>query len=111
MVTKRQTEASLRRACSTTLAMFAMRACQFANKVPRNVTVISEQGNESVAVLGPDEFRGEGCLAGQPPRMGTATAMTECEIMRLERAAMIRVIHDEPAFFETTQKMFTVYSA
>src|ERR1700686_4955138 len=55
------------------------------------VTVISEQGKEAVvAVLGPDEFCGEGCLAGQPRRMGSATAMTECEIMRMEKAAIIR---------------------
>jgi CRP-like cAMP-binding protein len=65
------------------------------------VTVISEQGKEAVvAVLGPDEFCGEGCLAGQSLRMATATAMTECEIMRLEKGAMIRVLHDEPAFSE-----------
>ena len=51
------------------------------------VTVISEQGKEAVvAILGPDEFCGEGCLAGQPRRMATATAITECEIMRLEKA-------------------------
>jgi hypothetical protein len=47
------------------------------------VTVISEQGKEAiVAILGPDEFCGEGCLAGQPRRMATATAMTKCELMR-----------------------------
>ena len=65
------------------------------------ITVISEQGKEAVvAVLGPDEFCGEGCLAGQPRRMASATAMTECEIMRLEKAAIIRVLHEEPAFSE-----------
>ena len=65
------------------------------------VTVISEQGKEAVvAILGLDEFCGEGCLAGQPRRMATATAITECEIMRLEKAAIIRVLHDEPAFSE-----------
>ena len=65
------------------------------------VTVISEQGKEAiVAVLGPDEFFGEGCLAGQPQRMATATTMTECVIMRLEKAAIVRVLHDEPAFSE-----------
>jgi CRP-like cAMP-binding protein len=63
------------------------------------VTVVSEQGKEAVvAVLGPDEFCGEGCLTGQPVRLATATAMTECEIMRLEKATMIRVLHEEPAF-------------
>jgi len=65
------------------------------------VTVVSEQGKEAVvAVLGPDEFCGEGCLAGQPRRIATATAMTECEVMRLEKTAIVRVLHDEPAFSE-----------
>ena len=65
------------------------------------ITVVSEQGKEAVvAVLGPDEFCGEGCLTGQPLRLATATAMTECEIMRLEKATMIRVLHEEPAFSE-----------
>jgi CRP/FNR family cyclic AMP-dependent transcriptional regulator len=65
------------------------------------VTVISEQGKEAiVAILGPEEFFGQGCLAGQPRRMATVTAMTECEIMRLEKQAIMRVLHDEPAFSE-----------
>jgi CRP-like cAMP-binding protein len=65
------------------------------------VTVNSAQGKEAVvAILGPDEFCGEGCLAGQPRRMATATAMTDCEIMRMEKSTMIRVLHDEPAFSE-----------
>src|SRR5271166_4869824 len=65
------------------------------------ITVVSEQGKEAVvAILGPDEFCGEGCLTGQPRRIATAVAMTECEIMRLEKAAMIRVLHEEPAFSE-----------
>ena len=62
------------------------------------VTVVSEQGKEAVvAVLGPDEFCGEGCLTGQPLRLATATAMTDCEIMRLDKALMVRVLHEEPA--------------
>ena len=61
------------------------------------VTVVWGQGQETiVAVMGPGEFCGEGCLNGQPVRLATATAMTECEIMRLEKAAMIRVLHEEP---------------
>ena len=65
------------------------------------ITVVSEQGKEAVvAVMGPDEFCGEGCLNGQPVRLATATAMTECEIMRLEKATMISVLHEEPAFSE-----------
>ena len=70
------------------------------------VTVISEQGKEAVvAILGADEFCGEGCLTGQPLRLATATAMTDCEIMRLEKSTMIRVLHEEPAFSE----MFVSY--
>jgi CRP/FNR family cyclic AMP-dependent transcriptional regulator len=65
------------------------------------ITVVSEQGKEAVvAILGPDEFCGEGCLTGQPLRLATATAMTDCEIMRVEKAVMVRVLHEEPAFSE-----------
>ena len=65
------------------------------------VTVISEQGKEAVvAVLGSDEFCGEGCLTGQQRRVATATAMTECKIMRLDKDTIIQVLHDEPAFSE-----------
>jgi CRP/FNR family transcriptional regulator, cyclic AMP receptor protein len=65
------------------------------------VTVVSEQGKEAVvAVLGPDDFFGEGCLAGQPRRMATVSTMADGLFMRLEKAAIVRVIHDEPAFSE-----------
>jgi len=63
------------------------------------VTVVSKQGKEAVvAILGKDEFFGEGCLIGQPKRLATATAMTECVIMRVEKTEIVRVLHDEPAF-------------
>jgi CRP/FNR family transcriptional regulator, cyclic AMP receptor protein len=65
------------------------------------VTVLSEQGKEAIVALqGPDEFLGEGCLNGQRKRLATATAMTECAIMRVERTAMLQVLRDEPAFSE-----------
>jgi CRP/FNR family transcriptional regulator, cyclic AMP receptor protein len=48
----------------------------------------------------PGDFFGEGCLAGQSLRMATAAAMMECLITRLEKDAMIRIIHDEPEFSE-----------
>jgi CRP/FNR family transcriptional regulator, cyclic AMP receptor protein len=65
------------------------------------VTVVSNQGKEAVvAMLGAGDFLGEGCLAGQPRRIATVATMTESVIMRLEKAAIIRVIHDEPAFSE-----------
>jgi CRP/FNR family transcriptional regulator, cyclic AMP receptor protein len=63
------------------------------------ITVVSEHGKEAVvAILGKDEFFGEGCLAGQPKRIASATALTECEIMRIGKGTIIRVLHDEPGF-------------
>jgi CRP-like cAMP-binding protein len=63
------------------------------------VSVLSKDGKEAVvALLGPDEFVGEGCLTGQLKRLATASAMTECETMRVEKAEIQRVIQDEPAF-------------
>jgi CRP/FNR family cyclic AMP-dependent transcriptional regulator len=65
------------------------------------VAVLSKDGKEAVvALLGPNEFVGEGCLIGQPKRLATASAMTECETMRVEKTEIQRVIHDEPAFSE-----------
>jgi CRP/FNR family cyclic AMP-dependent transcriptional regulator len=66
------------------------------------VTVVSEQGKEAVvAILGPDEFFGEGCLIGQQKRLATATATTTtCVTMRVEKAELQRVLQDEPAFSE-----------
>ena len=70
------------------------------------LTVVSTQGKEAVvAVLGMGEFCGEGCLAGQSRRMATASAMGDCEIMQLEKPAMLRVLHAEPHFSE----MFVAY--
>jgi len=63
------------------------------------VTVISRHGKEAVvALLGVDEFLGEGCLIGQPKRLATATAMTECQTMRVDKSEIIRVLQNEPAF-------------
>jgi CRP/FNR family cyclic AMP-dependent transcriptional regulator len=63
------------------------------------VTVVSEQGKEAVvAMLGTNDFFGEGCLAGQAQRIATVATMTDSVIVRLEKAAIVRVIHQEPAF-------------
>jgi CRP-like cAMP-binding protein len=63
------------------------------------VTVVSAQGKEAVvAILGVDEFVGEGCLIGQPKRLATASAMTECVMMRVDKAEISRVLQNEPAF-------------
>jgi CRP/FNR family transcriptional regulator, cyclic AMP receptor protein len=65
------------------------------------VTVVSEQGKEAVvALLGTNNFFGEGCLAGQAQRIATVRTMTDSVIVRLEKAAIVRVIHEEPAFSE-----------
>jgi CRP-like cAMP-binding protein len=65
------------------------------------LTVVSKQGKEAVvALLGAGDFFGEGCLAGQPVRMASAATMSECSIMRLEKAGVIRLLHEQPAFSE-----------
>ena len=65
------------------------------------VTVVSKQGKEAVvAILGTNQFFGEGCLAGQAQRIATVATMTDSVIVRLEKAAILRVIHQEPAFSE-----------
>ena len=58
------------------------------------LSVVSKTGKEAVvAMLGPGDFFGEGCLAGQPVRMGSATAMTPSAILRVEKAQMVRLLH------------------
>jgi CRP/FNR family cyclic AMP-dependent transcriptional regulator len=65
------------------------------------VTVVSEQGKEAVvAIHGKEDFFGEGCLTGQPRRLASVEAMTDSVIMRLEKASIVRVLHDEPSFSE-----------
>jgi CRP-like cAMP-binding protein len=65
------------------------------------ISVVSEEGKEAVVrLLGVSEFFGEGCLAGQTRRIATASALAPCTIARLEKAAILRVIHEEPAFAE-----------
>jgi CRP-like cAMP-binding protein len=63
------------------------------------VTVVSKLGKEAViAILGTDEFIGEGCLSGQPKRLATASAMTECVTMRVAKTEIQRVLREEPTF-------------
>jgi CRP/FNR family transcriptional regulator, cyclic AMP receptor protein len=78
-------------------------AVVYIKKGKVKVTVLSKQGKEAVvAILGMDEFLGEGCLIGQPKRLATATAMTDCVTMRVEKIEILQVLQDEPAF----SKMF-----
>ena len=70
------------------------------------LTVVSARGKEAViAILEAQAFFGEGCLAGQPRRIATATAHTDCALMRIEKSAMVHVLHAEPAF----AALFTAY--
>jgi CRP/FNR family transcriptional regulator, cyclic AMP receptor protein len=63
------------------------------------LSVVNDAGKEAVvAVLGPGDFLGEGCLADQPIRIGTATTVTPTTALVIEKEEMIRVLHDEHAF-------------
>jgi CRP/FNR family cyclic AMP-dependent transcriptional regulator len=62
------------------------------------LTVVSNIGKEAtIGILGEKNFFGEGCLAGQPLRMAAATAMTKCELLRIEKKAMMQALHREHA--------------
>jgi CRP/FNR family cyclic AMP-dependent transcriptional regulator len=70
------------------------------------LTVLSKTGREAtIGILTQGEFFGEGSLAGQTLRMGSATAMTDCEIVRIDKKAMMAALHREPAFSD----MFVAY--
>ena len=63
------------------------------------LTVVSERGKEAtVGILNAGQFFGEGALAGQPLRMGSASAMTDCDLLRIEKKAMMLAVHREHAF-------------
>ena len=63
------------------------------------LSVVSPAGKEAVvAVLGPRTFFGEGCLAGQPARMVTATAMAACTVLVVDKGEMARQLHERPLF-------------
>jgi CRP/FNR family cyclic AMP-dependent transcriptional regulator len=70
------------------------------------LTVVSKVGREAtIGILGEGNFFGEGALAGQTLRMGSASAMTDCEIQRIEKKAMVAALHREHAFSD----MFVAY--
>ena len=63
------------------------------------LTVLSSGGKEAiVALLGPGDFFGEGCLAGQPLRMGTAKAVVRTALLRIPKRDMVRLLHERPEF-------------
>ena len=62
-------------------------------------TVVSKTGKEAtIGILSDGSFFGEGSLAGQALRMGTATAMTDCAVLRIEKKAMMQALHREHTF-------------
>lgn len=70
------------------------------------LTVVSTSGKEAtIGILNPGDFCGEGCLTGQPLRLGSATAMTNCELMRIDKKAMLLALHRESGFAD----MFIAY--
>ncbi len=65
------------------------------------LAVTSQQGKEAiVTVLGGNEFFGEGCLAGQPLRISTARAVTDCTLYRIEKSLMVRLLHEQQGIAE-----------
>jgi CRP/FNR family transcriptional regulator, cyclic AMP receptor protein len=69
------------------------------------LTVVSNDGKEAtIGILG-DQFFGEGCLTGQPLRLCSATALTDCSVMRIDKKSMIEVLHREHEFSD----MFVAY--
>jgi CRP-like cAMP-binding protein len=70
------------------------------------LTVVSKTGEEAtIGILNEGDFFGEGCLTGQPLRLCSATAMTDCTVMRIDKQSMMEVIHREHAFSD----MFVAY--
>jgi CRP/FNR family cyclic AMP-dependent transcriptional regulator len=70
------------------------------------LTVVSNIGKEAtLGILNEEEFFGEGGLAGQPFRMGSATAMTDCELLQIDKKAMMLALHQE----HTLSDLFTAY--
>jgi len=72
----------------------------YIQKGRAKLSVVSREGKEAtISLFGPGDFIGEDCIAGvQSPRMASATAMTNCAVLRIERKEMMRVIHEEHIF-------------
>jgi CRP-like cAMP-binding protein len=70
------------------------------------LTIVSKTGKEAtIGILNEGDFLGEGCLTGQPVRLCSATAMTDCSVMRIDKKSMMEVLHREHAFSD----MFVAY--
>jgi CRP/FNR family transcriptional regulator, cyclic AMP receptor protein len=78
----------------------------YIHKGKVKLTVVSTIGKEAtIAILNEGDFFGKGCLAGQRLRLYSATALTDCSLMRIDKKAMMEVLHREQAFFD----MFVAY--
>ena len=78
----------------------------YVQKGKVRLTVVSQAGKEAtIAIVGERNFFGEGSLAGQVLRMGSAAAMTDCDLLRVEKKAMMDALHREHAFSD----MFVAY--
>jgi CRP-like cAMP-binding protein len=78
----------------------------YIQKGKLKVAVVSDRGKEAVAaILGPDEFFGEACIAGQVLRLATVSAMTESVVVRIEKDTMVQLLLEQPAF----SQMFTTH--
>jgi CRP/FNR family transcriptional regulator, cyclic AMP receptor protein len=70
------------------------------------LTIVAANGREStIGILSEEQFFGEGCLTGQPLRLCSATAMTDCSVMQIDKKSMIEVLHREHSFSD----MFVAY--
>jgi CRP/FNR family cyclic AMP-dependent transcriptional regulator len=78
----------------------------YVQKGKVRLTVVSKTGKEAtIGILNEGDFFGEGCLAGQPLRLCSATAITDCSAMRIDKKSMMEVLHREHAFSD----MFVAY--
>ena len=78
----------------------------YIQKGTAKVTVISQHGKEAiVAILGVNDFFGEGCLAGQKKRISSVMALTDCSIIRFDKKKIVKLIQEEPRFSD----MFMAY--
>ena len=74
------------------------KSVMYVQKGGVKLSVVNEVGKEAVvAILGPGDFFGEGCLAGQSVRMGTATAVTPSTLLVIEKSEMLKVLHEQHA--------------
>src|SRR5471032_1420720 len=78
----------------------------YIQKGKLKVSVVSDRGKEAVAaILGPDEFFGEACIAGQNLRLATVSTMTDSTVVRIEKDTMVRLLREHEEF----SKMFTTH--